>query len=112
MIMGKLKTRSLVIVESPTKARTISRFLPENFEVEASMGHVRDLPASAAEIPTAVKKETWSRLGVNIGNNFHIMVVASSEPQLRLNKVMIDVTRQPRFVLPPTIQQIKIGRGL
>ena len=78
MIMGKLKTRSLVIVESPTKARTISRFLPENFEVEASMGHVRDLPASAAEIPTAVKKETWSRLGVNIGNNFQPIYVVSN----------------------------------
>ncbi len=63
------KTR-LVIVESPTKARTISRFLPPGYQVEASMGHVRDLPSSAAEIPDAVRKEKWSRLGVNVEDGF------------------------------------------
>ena len=56
---------TLVIVESPTKAKTIRRFLPPNYEVLASMGHVRDLPKGAAEIPAAVKKEKWSRIGVN-----------------------------------------------
>ena len=76
--MGKDKTKALVIVESPTKARTISRFLPANFEVEASMGHVRDLPASAAEIPGAVKKESWSRLGVNVENDFKPLYIVSS----------------------------------
>ena len=55
-----------MIVESPTKARTISRFLPPGYQVEASMGHVRDLPSSAAEIPDEVRKERWSRLGVNV----------------------------------------------
>ncbi len=56
----------LVIVESPTKAKTIRNFLPKEYKVEASMGHVRDLPASASEIPAGVKKEAWARLGVNV----------------------------------------------
>jgi DNA topoisomerase-1 len=60
----------LVIVESPTKARTIERFLPKDYRVEASMGHVRDLPASASEIPAKYKSEEWSRLGVNVAADF------------------------------------------
>jgi DNA topoisomerase-1 len=51
----------LVIVESPTKARTIRSFLPADYEVQASMGHVRDLPESAADIPEEVKDQEWSR---------------------------------------------------
>ncbi|MBD2022393.1 hypothetical protein H6F43_19615, partial [Leptolyngbya sp. FACHB-36] len=54
----------LVIVESPTKARTIRNYLPRDYQVEASMGHVRDLPQSASDIPTSVKGEKWAQLGV------------------------------------------------
>ena len=61
---------TLVIVESPTKARTIRGFLPKDFRVEASMGHVRDLPNNASEIPAAHKGEKWSNLGVNTANDF------------------------------------------
>lgn len=69
-----------MIVESPTKARTISRFLPPGYQVEASMGHVRDLPSSAAEIPDEVRKESWSRLGVNVEEGFKpVYVVASGK---------------------------------
>jgi DNA topoisomerase-1 len=60
----------LVIVESPTKARTIEKYLPKGYRVEASMGHVRDLPASASEIPAKYKGEEWSRLGVNVAADF------------------------------------------
>ncbi|MFQ3584134.1 MAG: type I DNA topoisomerase [Cyanobacteriota bacterium] len=65
----------LVIVESPTKARTIRGFLPDGYEVQASMGHVRDLPDSAAEIPEEVKGEDWSRLGVNVRADFEPLYV-------------------------------------
>src|SRR5690606_10658828 len=61
----------------PTKARTISRFLPDEYQVEASMGHVRDLPSSAAEIPSDIKGESWARLGVNVDEGFKPVYVVS-----------------------------------
>lgn len=66
---------SVVIVESPTKAKTIKDFLPKGYKVVASMGHVRDLPQSASEIPEKVKKEPWSQLGVNVNNKFEPLYV-------------------------------------
>ncbi len=66
---------TLVIVESPTKARTIRNFLPSGYRVEASMGHVRDLPSSADEIPEALKGEKWAQLGVNVEANFDPLYV-------------------------------------
>ena len=68
----------LVIVESPTKARTIRSFLPKGYQVKASMG-VRDLPASAAEIPSKVKGEAWARLGVKVENDFEPLYVVPSD---------------------------------
>ncbi|MEO0431815.1 MAG: type I DNA topoisomerase [Cyanobacteria bacterium J06656_5] len=61
---------TLVIVESPTKAKTIRNYLPKGYRVEASMGHVRDLPKSASEIPANVKGEKWAQLGVNVESEF------------------------------------------
>jgi DNA topoisomerase-1 len=66
---------TLVIVESPTKARTIRNYLPRDFRVEASMGHVRDLPQSATEIPANVKGEKWAQLGVNVESDFEPLYV-------------------------------------
>lgn len=73
--MGK----KLVIVESPTKARTIKSFLPDDYLVEASMGSVRDLPAKAADIPEKFKKEKWTRLGVNVEEDFAPLYVVSAQ---------------------------------
>ncbi|MEQ9103754.1 MAG: type I DNA topoisomerase [Rhodothermales bacterium] len=68
----------LVVVESPTKARTIRKFLPDSYRVEASMGHIRDLPGSASEIPEKYKKEKWSRLGVNVEDDFSPLYVVAA----------------------------------
>ncbi|BAY92422.1 type I DNA topoisomerase [Tolypothrix sp. LEGE 11397] len=70
---------TLVIVESPTKARTIRNYLPSGYRVEASMGHVRDLPQSASEIPTAVKAEKWAQLGVNVDADFEPVYVVPKD---------------------------------
>jgi DNA topoisomerase-1 len=69
--MGK----PLVIVESPAKARTIGRYLGDQYEVQACIGHVRDLPESAAQIPAAMRGEPWARLGVNVDDNFKPLYV-------------------------------------
>ncbi len=70
---------TLVIVESPTKARTIRNYLPKDYRVEASMGHVRDLPQSASEIPAAVKAERWAQLGVNVDADFEPVYVVPKD---------------------------------
>jgi DNA topoisomerase I len=67
--------KALVIVESPAKAKKIAGFLGNDYIVRASMGHVRDLPAKASEVPAAVKKESWSTLGVNVENDFDPLYV-------------------------------------
>lgn len=68
----------LVVVESPTKAKTIRRFLPKDCHVEACYGHIRDLPASAKEIPQKYKKEKWASLGINVDDNFTPLYVVPS----------------------------------
>lgn len=70
---------TLVIVESPTKARTIRKYLPNDYRVEASMGHVRDLPSSAKEVPEKLKGESWARLGVNVEEGFKPIYVVPSD---------------------------------
>ncbi len=71
--------QTLVIVESPTKARTIRGFLPKDFQVEASMGHVRDLPNNASEIPAAQKGQKWANLGVNTTADFEPLYVVPKD---------------------------------
>ncbi|MFT5530844.1 MAG: DNA topoisomerase-1 [Candidatus Poriferisodalaceae bacterium] len=67
--------KSLVIVESPAKARTIAGFLGDDFVVESSIGHVRDLPHGASEVPAAYKAEKWANLGVDTDNDFKPLYV-------------------------------------
>src|SRR4029450_3568390 len=62
--------KPLVIVESPAKARTLARFLGSKYRVEASYGHIRDLPESAKEVPAEIKGKSWGRLGVDTEGDF------------------------------------------
>jgi DNA topoisomerase-1 len=66
---------ALVIVESPTKARTIEKFLGKGYVVKASNGHIRDLPSSQAEVPEKYKKAPWRDIGVDIESNFQPLYV-------------------------------------
>jgi DNA topoisomerase-1 len=69
----------LVIVESPTKARTIRNFLPPEYRVEASMGHVRDLPQSAKDIPPDYKSQEWANLGVDVEADFEPLYIVPQD---------------------------------
>src|SRR5215831_16172699 len=71
--------KTLVIVESPTKARTIERILKQGYEVRASYGHVRDLPESANEIPDEIRKKKWGRIGVDTEGDFKPYYVVPSD---------------------------------
>jgi DNA topoisomerase-1 len=79
--------KPLVIVESPAKARTIARFLGSEFVVESSVGHIRDLPKDAKEIPAAQKGESWARLGVDVDNGFKPLYVVNSEKKHVVTKL-------------------------
>src|SRR5205807_2120578 len=71
--------KRLVIVESPAKARTIAGYLGPDFVVESSVGHIRDLPDSAAEIPEQYKGEAWARLGVDVEHGFEPLYVVDPD---------------------------------
>ncbi len=71
--------KSLVIVESPAKARTISKYLGSGFQVEASIGHIRDLPGGAKEVPAEFKSESWGYLGVNVDNGFEPLYIVPAD---------------------------------
>jgi DNA topoisomerase I len=71
--------KRLVIVESPAKARTIAGYLGPDFVVESSVGHIRDLPDSAAEIPEKYKGESWARLGVDVQHGFEPLYVVDPD---------------------------------
>ena len=72
-------SNTLIIVESPAKAKTIAKFLGKGYTVESSIGHIRDLPKSAAEIPEKYKGQAWARLGLNIEEDFRPLYVVSPD---------------------------------
>ncbi|MCT1443233.1 type I DNA topoisomerase [Corynebacterium glucuronolyticum] len=76
--------KRLVIVESQTKANKIAPYLGPDYIVEASVGHIRDLPRSAAEIPAKYKKEPWARLGVDTEHGFQPLYLVSSEKKKKV----------------------------
>ncbi len=68
----------LVIVESPAKAKTIEKYLGDNFVVKASVGHIRDI-ATTSEMPAELKQQPWARLGINVNDNFEAVYVTNSD---------------------------------
>ena len=79
--------KRLVIVESATKARKIQPYLGDDYIVEASVGHIRDLPRGAADIPAKYKKEPWARLGVNVDKNFEALYVVSPDKKKKVTEL-------------------------
>lgn len=83
--MARKSTGSrLVIVESPAKAKTIQKYLGPGYVVEASVGHIRDLPKRAADIPSKYKAEAWSRLGIDVDNGFAPIYVVDPGKKTRV----------------------------
>ena len=101
---------TLVIVESPTKARTIRGFLPKDFRVEASMGHVRDLPNNASEIPAAHKGEKWANLGVKTANDFEPLYVVPKDKK-KVVKELKDALKGADQLLLAATQEVQRSSG-
>lgn len=89
----------LVIVESPAKAKTISRFLGKDYEVLASYGHVRDLPSSAAEVPAAVKSQKWAQLGVDVDHDFAPVYVVPAQSKKQIAELRKHLKNADEVVL-------------
>jgi DNA topoisomerase-1 len=77
----------LVIVESPAKAKTIAGYLGNGYVVESSIGHIRDLPERAADIPPKFKGESWARLGVNVDHGFEPLYVVNADKKQQVAKL-------------------------
>ncbi|HEX6453951.1 MAG TPA: toprim domain-containing protein, partial [Trebonia sp.] len=77
----------LVIVESPAKARTIAGYLGKGYVVESSIGHIRDMPDKASEIPVRYKEQPWARLGVDVDNDFNALYVVPPDKKQQVSKL-------------------------
>ncbi|GAB3712664.1 type I DNA topoisomerase [Mariniluteicoccus flavus] len=80
-------TRTLVIVESPTKATKIASYLGDGYVVRSSRGHVRDLPERSSDVPAKYKGEKWARTGVNIANDFEPIYVVSADKKATIREL-------------------------
>ena len=92
-------SKPLVIVESPAKARTLARLLGDRYQVEASVGHIRDLPDNASEVPAAIKDKPWGRMGVDVENGFRPYYVVSRDKQSRIRDLRAAVKDAPEILL-------------
>jgi DNA topoisomerase I len=77
----------LVIVESPAKAKTIGGYLGPDYVVEASIGHIRELPPNAAAVPAQYKGQPWARLGVDVDHDFEPLYVISADRKQQVTKL-------------------------
>lgn len=91
--------KKLVVVESPTKARTIRKFLDSEYIVESCMGHVRDLPKSKKEIPEKYRKEVWAHLGVNVEKNFTPFYCVSKDKGKRIKLIKSKLKDMSELIL-------------
>lgn len=91
--------KPVVIVESPAKAKTLGKFLGKDYTIEASVGHIRDLPANAAEIPPSLKKEPWARLGIDVENDFKPLYVVPKNKREQIRKLKQLVKDAPTVFL-------------
>ena len=89
----------LVIVESPAKAKTIKRFLGPEYTVEASFGHIRDLPRAAAEIPRAIRDKTWGRMAVDTDGDFRPHYIVPAESREHVRRLKAKLSRADEVVL-------------
>jgi DNA topoisomerase-1 len=80
-------SKPLIIVESPAKARTIAGFLGSAYTVESSIGHIRDLPSNAEEIPTRYREQPWARLGVDVDHDFEPLYVIPAKKRTQVRKL-------------------------
>jgi DNA topoisomerase I len=80
-------SKKLVIVESPAKAKTIAGYLGADYVVESSIGHIRDLPNRASEVPEKLKKEPWARLGVDVERDFEPLYVVDSDKKGKVGEL-------------------------
>ncbi len=76
-----------MIVESPAKAKTIAGYLGKDFVVESSVGHIRDLPERAADIPEEYKKQAWARLGVNVDEGFEPLYIVDPDKRKKVSEL-------------------------
>ncbi|MWK35676.1 type I DNA topoisomerase [Actinomadura sp. J1-007] len=76
-----------MIVESPAKAKTIAGYLGRGYVVESSIGHIRDLPGSASEVPAKYKGEPWAKLGVNVERDFEPLYVVNTDKRAQVAKL-------------------------
>ncbi len=79
--------KPLVIVESPAKAKTIAGFLGSSYVVESSIGHVRDLPRGAKDIPASLRAEPWATLGVDVDHGFKPLYIVPAEKKSQVKKL-------------------------
>ena len=115
--------RPLVIVESPAKAKTIAGFLGADFVVESSIGHIRDLPRSAADVPAEYKGQAWAKLGVDVDHGFAPLYVVSPEKKQQVAKLKAllkdaselylatDEDREGEAIAWHLLEVLKIGRA-
>ena len=79
--------RRLVIVESPAKAKTIAGYLGSDWDVEASVGHIRDLATKPAQLPEEFRKRPWAKLAVNVDDGFQTYYVVDADKKSKITEL-------------------------